>query len=282
MRRRRQRHDDRRDERNDEHGQGGPARRNVPTVVPVPDLPREVSLYRDRQSETNVEASFVVNLPRSPEARLAALSFAEKMGLGKARILSMEAVDAERTRVTLAGLSETSLSLDDVRAVTAESTRYDFDAINRLLMNRFERPIVVLGACVGTESQSIALDTIFNMRGYLGDFGLERYGALRAINIREVADAQTVARAVVETRADAVLLSRGGVPPEELPGELKRLLQTVRGADGVAPHLITMCHGPRITQASAAELGFDAGFGPGTLPNQVAGFITTEIIKRLG
>jgi hypothetical protein len=56
----------------------------------------------------------------------------------------------------------------------------------------------------------------------------------------------------------------------------------MKDANGVAPHLITMCHGPRVTQELATELGFDAGFAPGTLPSQVAGYVTTEMIKRLG
>ena len=38
--------------------------------------------------------------------------------------------------------------------------------------------------------------------------------------------------------------------------------------------------GPRVDHKLALELGFDAGFGPGTLPKHVATFIVTRLIER--
>jgi beta-lysine 5,6-aminomutase beta subunit len=38
--------------------------------------------------------------------------------------------------------------------------------------------------------------------------------------------------------------------------------------------------GPRIDNKTALELGFDAGFGPGTRPRQVASFIADSVIAR--
>ncbi|GAC1546370.1 MAG: hypothetical protein NVS2B17_29640 [Candidatus Velthaea sp.] len=39
--------------------------------------------------------------------------------------------------------------------------------------------------------------------------------------------------------------------------------------------------GPRVTNLLAAELGFDAGFGRGTLPSDVATFIARRIVERV-
>ena len=38
--------------------------------------------------------------------------------------------------------------------------------------------------------------------------------------------------------------------------------------------------GPRIDHALARELGFDAGFGPGTRPEQVASYIVDRLLAR--
>ena len=40
--------------------------------------------------------------------------------------------------------------------------------------------------------------------------------------------------------------------------------------------------GPRVTHQMALECGFDAGFGTGTKPSEVASYIVEELIKRKG
>ena len=37
--------------------------------------------------------------------------------------------------------------------------------------------------------------------------------------------------------------------------------------------------GPRMTGLLATELGYDAGFGRGTLPSEVAAFVATRVAK---
>ena len=45
---------------------------------------------------------------------------------------------------------------------------------------------------------------------------------------------------------------------------------------------LLLAGGPRMTNALANELGYDAGFGPGTLPSQVASFVVNKILERRG
>ena len=40
--------------------------------------------------------------------------------------------------------------------------------------------------------------------------------------------------------------------------------------------------GPRVDHKTALELGFDAGFGPGTKPSDVANFIYYRLLERTG
>jgi beta-lysine 5,6-aminomutase beta subunit len=40
--------------------------------------------------------------------------------------------------------------------------------------------------------------------------------------------------------------------------------------------------GPRVDHKLALELGFDAGFGPGTRPSDVANYILHAVLKRMG
>ena len=45
--------------------------------------------------------------------------------------------------------------------------------------------------------------------------------------------------------------------------------------------MVLICGGPRVTNLLASELGYDAGFGRGTLPSEVAAFIAVTLAHRL-
>jgi beta-lysine 5,6-aminomutase beta subunit len=48
----------------------------------------------------------------------------------------------------------------------------------------------------------------------------------------------------------------------------------------VRERFIIVVGGPRINNAFAKELGYDAGFGPRTTPVQVASFLAQEAARR--
>ena len=45
---------------------------------------------------------------------------------------------------------------------------------------------------------------------------------------------------------------------------------------------LTVLGGPRIDHRLAHSLGYDAGFGPGTRPSEVANFLVAAVLKRMG
>ena len=52
---------------------------------------------------------------------------------------------------------------------------------------------------------------------------------------------------------------------------------------GIALWLVVLIvGGPRINNAFAKELGYDAGFGPRTTPLEVASFLAQEVVRRAG
>jgi beta-lysine 5,6-aminomutase beta subunit len=51
-------------------------------------------------------------------------------------------------------------------------------------------------------------------------------------------------------------------------------------AEGIRDRLLLIAGGPRMTNLLANELGYDAGFGRGTLPSQVAAFIAERLSER--
>jgi len=52
--------------------------------------------------------------------------------------------------------------------------------------------------------------------------------------------------------------------------------------EGIFEKTIFLFGGPRVDHQTALELGFDAGFGPGTRPSDVANYIYYRILERQG
>jgi beta-lysine 5,6-aminomutase beta subunit len=49
---------------------------------------------------------------------------------------------------------------------------------------------------------------------------------------------------------------------------------------GLREKILFVAGGPRLTHQLALECGFDAGFGVGTKPSEVASYMVNELIKR--
>jgi len=125
------------------------------------------------------------------------------------------------------------------------------------------------GACIGRDSETTGIDAIMNMKGFAGDYGLERYPGYRAINLgSQVEPAALVARAKAEG-ADAILVSKV-VTQRDVHKEDARALIEIAKQEGIFEKTIFLSGGPRVDHKTALELGFDAGFGPGTKPSDVA------------
>ena len=73
------------------------------------------------------------------------------------------------------------------RWTTARSTvpevvvrKKGFDELNEYALREVGRRIVVLGACTGSDAHAVGIDAIMNMKGFAGDYGLERYACFDA------------------------------------------------------------------------------------------------------
>jgi beta-lysine 5,6-aminomutase beta subunit len=157
----------------------------------------------------------------------------------------------------------------------------DFDELNAIVAREVGRRIVVLGACTGSDAHAVGIDAIMNMKGFAGDYGLERYPMLDARNLGAQVENARLARLVKETNADAVLVSQVVTQRDVHKDNARQLLDELARL-GVRERVIAILGGPRLDHRTALELGYDAGFGPGTVPSDVANFIVAEVLRRMG
>ena len=237
--------------------------------------------YGDRRDDGVVQLSFVLPVPAGEKAREAAAQLARKMGMQQVHVACMEAAAERYTFFVVYG--RTDLSVDwgslDVPEVTIR--KKGFDELNELVARQVGRRIVVLGACTGSDAHAVGIDAIMNMKGYAGDFGLERYPMLEAVNLGAQVDNAALARAVRDRRADAVLVSQV-VTQRDVHKENARAFLHELTRLGLRGRVIAILGGPRIDHRLAVELGYDAGFGPGTRPSDVANYLVAEVLRRMG
>ncbi|MCC7000389.1 MAG: cobalamin-dependent protein, partial [Deltaproteobacteria bacterium] len=116
------------------------------------------------------------------------------------------------------------------------------------------------------------------MKGFAGDYGLERYPWFEAYNLGSQVPNTELIRRAQEKKADAILVSQVVTQRDVHKDNARQLIELAKRSQ--VRDVLFILGGPRIDHALARELGFDAGFGPGTRPEQVASYIVDRLLAR--
>lgn len=243
--------------------------------------PKSVKPYGDQMNDGAVQLSFTLPLPHGPLAREVAKKFCEKLGFYEVTVAAMEDLGENFTFFVVYGKTDVSVDLSSVKVLAPKVQKLPREKIDELVLEKFKRPIVVVGATIGTDAHTIGLDSILNMKGFHGDYGLERYKAFKVYNLGAQVPPIELVKKVREVNADAVLVSQVVTQRNIHIQHLTELIELLY-AENLREKLLIIVGGPRITHELALELGYDAGFGSGTTPSEVANFIVQELLKRRG
>ena len=242
--------------------------------------PQIIRAYGDRKDDGRIQLSFTLPVPPSGRAKEAARRFAEALGLKNVLVATMEAAGTNFSFFVVYANADVQLDFGAIDVPEVTVPTWDFKEVNHLVHEQLGRKVVVVGACTGSDAHTVGIDAILNMKGYAGDKGLEAYPWFDAHNLgAQVDNAALLARAK-ELHADAVLVSQI-MTQRDLHIENSQQLIELARKSGMR-NLLFLLGGPRIDHKLARELGYDAGFGPGTKPSQVASYIVDTLIKRRG
>jgi beta-lysine 5,6-aminomutase beta subunit len=235
--------------------------------------------YGDTWDDGAVQLSFTLPVGAGPVGQEAARQLATKIGFEDVKVVSQHDLGGGFAMFVVYGKTEEAVDLGAIEVPRPRFDVYDFDRLNEYVRRRIGRKLVVVGACTGTDAHTIGLDAIMNIKGYAGHHGLESYPEFEAHNLgSQVANETLVARAM-DLEADAILVSQVVTEKDIHVPNLTQLVEMLE-AEGFRDEVVLVCGGPRISHELAVELGFDAGFGPGTLPPEVASFIAQEVVRR--
>jgi beta-lysine 5,6-aminomutase beta subunit len=244
-------------------------------------MPNIIRPYGDRRDDGLIQLAFTLPVPAGAKAKEAAAQFAKMMGFKTPLVASMQSAGENFSVFVVYGRGDFSLDFDKIEAPEVKHPKRGFDELNEHIAEKLQRKVVVVGACIGTDAHTTGIDAIFNMKGYSGDYGLERYPGFQAVNMgAQVEPAALVARAK-ELNADAILVSQI-VTQRDIHKENARTLVELMKAEGLFGKMILVFGGPRVDHKGALDLGFDAGFGPGTKPSDVANYVYYRLCEKLG
>ncbi|HTN53293.1 MAG TPA: OAM dimerization domain-containing protein [Anaeromyxobacter sp.] len=237
--------------------------------------------YGDRRDDGMVQLSFVLPVSPGERARAAAAELARGMGLEQVHVAAMEPAAERYTFFVVYGRTPVAVDYGRMEVPEVVARKRGFDELNAHALHALGRRIVVLGACTGSDAHAVGIDAIMNMKGFAGDYGLERYPCLLATNLGAQVENERLARLCQERSADAVLVSQV-VTQRDVHRENARQLPEALARLGIRDRITAILGGPRIDHRLALELGYDAGFGPGTRPSEVANFIVGAVLARAG
>jgi beta-lysine 5,6-aminomutase beta subunit len=245
-------------------------------MAPPPSEPKLVRAYGDREGDGMVQLSFVLPLAPSPRAREAAKRFAELHGLSEPLVSAMEEAASGYSYFVVYGHSRHAVDVAKLDVSEIRTVELSREELEERVQQRLGRRIVVVGACTGSDAHTVGIDAVLNYKGYAGDKGLESYRCFEAHNLgAQVENTELVARARA-LGADAILVSQV-VTQRNCHKDNSAALVDALNEIGLRDRVILLLGGPRIDHKLALELGFDAGFGPGTKPSDVASYLVERL-----
>ena len=243
------------------------------------DLTR-IKPYGDTMNDGKVQLSFTLPVDHDDKAIEAAKELAEKMGLKDPEIAYHTSLDKGFTFFVVYGKSIHTIDYTKIQVETVEVDIMSKDDINSYIKENIGHKLVILGASTGTDAHTVGIDAIINMKGFAGHYGLEHYEMIKAYNLVSQVTNEEFVKKAIDLKADALLVSQTVTQKDIHVRNLTQLVELLE-AEGIREKVILICGGPRISNELAKELGYDAGFGPGTYADIVATFTIKEIVKRM-
>ncbi|HLE09890.1 MAG: hypothetical protein A2504_02735 [Bdellovibrionales bacterium RIFOXYD12_FULL_39_22] len=237
--------------------------------------------YGDTLNDGVIQVSFTLPVELSAKAKKAAELYLEKLNLTEVQISFAEKLTDGFTFFVAYGKAIPSLDYNSVEATEVSVLKMNFYEINNLIKMKLNRKLIVVGATIGTDAHTVGIDAIMNMKGYDGDYGLERYPEIDAYNMGSQVTPEALLKKALEVKADAILVSQTVTQKDAHIRNFTEFIELLE-AEQLRSRFLICAGGPRVSNDLACELGYDAGFGPGTLPSMVASYLITTLIERKG
>ncbi len=240
---------------------------------------KNLKAYGDTLNDGMIQLSFTLPVKNSNKSKEAAKLYLQKMGYTNVYITTMENAGDEFSFFVAYAKHNATIDFSIIDVPEVEVKARNLKEVDKVIEKQFKKPIIVVGACTGTDAHSVGIDAIMNMKGYSGDYGLERYKYIDAYNLGAQVDNLDLILYAKSVNADVILVSQVVTQKEVHIQNSKDFIRKAK-EQGVYGEMLLILGGPRIDHKLAMTLGFNAGFGPGTKPNQMANYMLETLAIR--
>lgn len=238
-----------------------------------------IKTYGDTLNDGAVQLSFTLPVQASPKADEAARLYTKKLGFQECEVVHSCQLSDNFTFFVVYGKTEITLDYDKVEVEEVEKSM-DYYEVNDFIKQHIKRKVVIVGACTGSDAHTVGIDAIMNMKGYDQHYGLERYPMMEAYNLGAQIPNEDLIEYAKKVKADAILVSQVVTQKDIHIKNLTEFIELIE-AENLRDKMVVCAGGPRLSNKLALELGFDAGFGRGTYPENAASFIVKKMAERM-
>ena len=237
--------------------------------------------YGERPDDGAIQMSFTLPVVGMKLGRLAAERLCQEMGLRDVRVSHAEEIGGGLVFCVVHARTNASISRNEIEAPGAETEIWSMEEVDHSIMERLGRSLVVVGATIGEDAHTIGLDAILNTKGFSGVPGLEAYKSFSVHNLGSQVAPAVLVETVRTLQADAILVSQIITHNDVHRRALSDLATQLSNA-GLRDGIVLIMGGPRIGEALSRELRYDAGFGPGSTPDEVADRLARLALRKRG
>jgi beta-lysine 5,6-aminomutase beta subunit len=239
----------------------------------------QIRPYGDTMDDGAMQLSFTLPIEWSEAADEAARQLVVKMGFSDVSVVEGRRIAANFSFFVVYARTASSVDVSTIAAVRPDQDTLSMEACDDLILRSVGRNVRVAGACIGTDAHTVGIDAILNMKGYKCDYGLERYKAFDVFNLGSQVAIEDIVQFAKDKNVDALLISQIVTQKGSDVANFTALAELLE-AEELRDDVILIAGVPRVTNLLAAELGYDAGFGRGTVPSTVATFIARRMAER--
>lgn len=239
----------------------------------------KVKPYGDTMNDGEIQISFTLPVDHNEKAIEAAKELASKMGIKDPDVVYHIELDKGFTFFVIYGKLIHTIDYTKIKVESLEVDIMSKEEINNYIKDKIGHKLVIVGASTGTDAHTVGIDAIINMKGFAGHYGLENYEMITAHNLGSQVTNEEFVKKAIELNADILLVSQTITQKSIHVKNLTQLVDLLE-AEGIRDNVILICGGARINNELAKELGYDAGFGPGTYAEIVASFFIKEYVRR--
>ena len=164
----------------------------------------QVKPYGDTMNDGRIQLSFTLPISDGDRAVEAAKEIVISMGLSEPLIAWHQPLDHEFTHFVAYGSLQKGIDYTKIKVSSVEVCVMTMEETDQFIREQFGRKIKIIGASTGTDAHTVGIDSIMNMKGYAGHYGLERYAMIEALNLGSQVANEDFIREAVAYDADVI------------------------------------------------------------------------------